>query len=30
MSVFGMRWCGWVMVRGLDQCLEGWGCVMSV
>ena len=30
-SVFWLRWCGWCRwVGGLDQCLEGWGGVMSV
>ena len=29
-SVFGLRWCGWGVGRGLDQGMEGWDDVMSV
>ena len=30
-SVSGLQWCGWWRwVGGLDQCLKGWGGVMSV
>ena len=32
-SVCGLRWCGWCrwgVGRGLDQCLDGLGGVMSV
>ena len=25
--MFGLRWCGCVVGRGLDQGLEGWGYV---
>ena len=29
-AVFWLRWFRWGVGRGLDQGLEGWGCVMSV
>ena len=29
-SLFGLRWCRWGVVRGLDQSLEGLGGVMDV